>query len=82
MTAPSTQDIVDTFTRKLTERLDASRLDGPVRLDNTHTVAIIAVKGKGPIHAHVQGGISDQGVEDVVRQIQSVPSLAGLVRAS
>ena len=80
MAAPSTKDIVDTFTRQVQGRLDETKLDGDVRLDNTHTVVIIPLKGKGPIHAHIQGGLDDQGAENVVRQIQSVPSLKGLVK--
>jgi hypothetical protein len=79
MTAPSTQDLVNAFTEKVTARLDQSRLDGPVRLDNTHTVVIIPLKGKGPIHAHLHGGIDQQGVDDVVGQIMAVPSLKDLV---
>jgi hypothetical protein len=79
MAAPSTKELVDSFTEKIMARLDQSRLDGPVRLDNTHTVVIIPLKGKGPIHAHIHGGIGDEGVENVVKQIQTVPSLKGLV---
>lgn len=80
MAAPSTKDLVDTFTRKVGARLDPDKLDGPVRLDNTHTVVIIPLKGKGPIHAHVNGGITDQGVQNVLDQIKAVPSLKGLVK--
>ncbi len=79
MTAPSTKELVDSFTRKITDRLDSSRLDGPVRLDNTHTVVIIPLKDKGPIHAHLEAGIDEQGVENVIGQIDAVPSLKGLV---
>jgi hypothetical protein len=80
MAAPSTKEIVDSFTQKVRKRLDESKLDGPVRLDNTHTVVIIPVKGKGPIHAHIQGGIDDRGVQNVVDQLNAVPSLKGLVK--
>ena len=79
MTAPNTKDIVDSFTEKVTRNLDAARLDGPIRLDNTRTVVIIPVKGRGPIHAHIQAGIDDEGVENVLAQIEAVPSLKGLV---
>jgi hypothetical protein len=79
MTTPSTADIVARFTQTLQDRLDPDRLDGPVRLDNTHTVAIIPLKGKGPIHAHIHGGLDDAGIENVVSQIRAVPSLSGLV---
>ncbi|MBV9281795.1 MAG: hypothetical protein JOZ41_17085 [Chloroflexi bacterium] len=80
MEKPSTKDLVDDFTRKVSERLDESQLDGPVRLDNTHTVVIIPVRNRGPIHAHVQGGITDHGVDNIVRQLQAVPSLKALVK--
>jgi hypothetical protein len=79
MTAPSTADIVLRFTRAVQDRLDPGRLDGPVRLDNTHTVVIIPVEGKGPIHAHIGAGLDEAGIENVLRQIRSVPSLASLV---
>lgn len=79
MTAPGTQGLVDAFTAQISDRLDPDKLDGPVRLDNTHTVVIIPLKDRGPIHARIEGGIGDQGVENVLRQIQSVPSLKGLV---
>ena len=80
MTSPtSVQEIVDSFTRKITDRLDAAKLDGPVRLDPTRTVVIIPLKDKGPIYVHVQRQINDQGVESVIHQIQLVPSLKGLV---
>lgn len=80
MTAPGTQEIVDAFTAKVTERLDESKLDGVVRMDNTHTVVIVPVRDKGPIYAQLQGGIDDEGIERVVRQLRSVPSLKGLVK--
>lgn len=80
MTAPNTKDLVDSFTQKISQRLDESKLDGPVRLDNTHTVVIIPLKDKGPIHAHLQGGVTDDGVRNVIHQIQTVPSLKGLVK--
>jgi hypothetical protein len=79
MSTISTKEIVDAFTAKVQERLDADRLDAPVRLDNTHTVVIIALKGKGPIHATIQGGITDEGVANVLKQLQTVPSLKDLV---
>ena len=79
MTAPSTADIVDRFSRALEGHLDPERLEGPVRLDNTHTVVIIPVKGKGLIHAHIGGELDDAGVENILHQIRSVPSLSGLV---
>lgn len=81
MTPSGTQEIANTFTRKLEDRLDAEKLEGPVRLDNTRTVVIIPVKGKGNVHAHIQG-VDDGGVENVINQIRSVPSLAGLVKQS
>ena len=81
MTQPtSVQEIVDSFTAKITERLDSSQLDGPLRLDPTRSVVIIPLKGKGPIHAHVEGQINDQGVESVIHQIELVPSLKGLLK--
>jgi hypothetical protein len=82
MAAPATRDIVVTFSQRVQERLDESKLEGAVRLDDTHTVVIIRVKDKGPIHAHIRGGLDDQGVENVISQIQSVPSLKGLVKES
>jgi hypothetical protein len=81
MEAPNSKDLVDGFTKKVAERLDRARLEGQVRLDNTHTVVIIPVKGRDPIYAHVQGGINDQGVDNIIRQIGMVPSLKGLVKA-
>ena len=82
MPAPSTQEIVDSFTREVTNHLDQTKLDGPVRLDNTHTVVIIPLKDRGPIHAHVQGGINENGVQNILKQIATVPSLKGLLRNS
>jgi hypothetical protein len=79
MTLPSTSEIVDAFARKIEDRLDPDKLDGPVRLDNTHTVVIIPLKGKGPIHAHLPNGVGEEGVANVIGQIEKVPSLAGLV---
>lgn len=73
-------ELVQAFAEKVGQRLDESRLEGPVRLDNTHTVVIIPLKGKGPIHAHLQAGINDEGVDNVIRQIEAVPSLKGLVK--
>ena len=75
----TTQHIVEDFARKVQERLDPERLDGPVRLDNTRIVVIIPLKGKGPIHAHIRAGISDDGADDVIRQIEGVPSLKSFV---
>ena len=80
MSAPDTKPIVDAFTEKLSQRLNIERLDGPVRLDNTHTVVIIPVKGKGPIHTPIGAGVDDEGVESVVRQISAAPGLKGLLR--
>ncbi len=77
--APSTDEIVGDFTARLTERLNGEMLDEPVRLDNTHTVVIISIKDKGRIHAHLKGGVNDEGLENVLRQIETVPSLQGLV---
>lgn len=82
MSAPDTQSIVDSFTAKLAGHLDQTMLDGPIRLDNTHTVVIIPLKEHGRIHAHVQGGINDRGLENVLSQIRSVPSLKGLVQTA
>jgi hypothetical protein len=79
MTAPSTAEIVDRFTRAVQSHLDPERLDGQVRLDKTHTVVIIPLKGVGPIHAPIGAGVDDAGVENVLRQLRAVPSLAGLV---
>ncbi|GAC1641986.1 MAG: hypothetical protein NVS4B2_31570 [Chloroflexota bacterium] len=76
----SVQEIVDAFTGKITERLDTSKLDGAIRLDPTRTVVIIPLKDKGPIFAHIQGHVDDDGVENVIHQITLVPSLKGLVR--
>jgi hypothetical protein len=80
MTAQSVQEILDDFTQKVTERLDQSKLDGPVRVDPTRSYVLLSVKGKGPIHVPTQHHIDDEGVEAVVRQIAMVPSLKGLVR--
>jgi hypothetical protein len=79
MSMPSTEGIVENFTRKLNSRLDPNMLEEPVRLDNTHTVVIISVKDRGRIHAHINGGINDQGLANVIEQIETVPSLKGLV---
>jgi hypothetical protein len=76
----TTDDIVRTFTRTVQEHLDPEALDGPVRLDNTHTVAIIPVKGKGPVHAHLHGNLDNATVADLLGQLRKVPSLAALVR--
>src|SRR5436853_552192 len=81
MATLSTAEIVNRFTEMVAERLDESKLDGPVRLDNTHTVVIIPLKDRGPIHAHIHG-VDDQAVENVLAQIRVVPSLKGLVRES
>jgi hypothetical protein len=82
MTHPDVQAIVDAFTGKIAERLDRSKLDGPVRLDPTRTVVIIPLKDKGPIHVHLQHDeINDAGVEAVIHRITLVPSLKDLVRA-
>lgn len=80
MTSPNAQDIVDSFIHNVAQRLNPDLLEGSVRLDNTHTVVIIPVKGRGPIHAHLRQGVGDEGVDDVVNQLQAVPSLKGLVR--
>lgn len=82
MASPSTKDIVDEFTRKVTAQLDESKLDGPVRMDNTHTVIIIPLKGKGPVHLQARRGVGDEGVDDVVAQLKLVPSLQSLVKTS
>jgi hypothetical protein len=74
------QEIVDTFTSKITEQLDETKIDGPVRLDPTRTIVIIPVKGKGPIHVHVNQQINDQGVASVIHQLGLVPSLKNLVK--
>jgi hypothetical protein len=75
----STQEIVDAFARKVQDRLDPERLDGSVRLDNTRTVVLIPLKDKGPVHAHVRKGISDEGAADVIQQLEGVPSLKSIV---
>lgn len=79
MTAPSTQGLVDEFTRHVQDRLDQSQLAGNVRLDTTHTVVIIPVKGKGDVHARLRRGVGPEGVDDVIEQLQAVPSLKSLV---
>ena len=79
MTNPTTEAIVNDFTSRLTQRLNPDMIDAPVRLDNTRTVAIISVKGRGLIHAHVHGGVNESGLANVLEQIQIVPSLKGLV---
>lgn len=80
MAAPNTMDLVNSFCAQIETHLDRSQLDGPVRMDNTHTIVIIPVKGKGPVHAHRRGGLDESGVDDIVQQIASVPSLKGLIR--
>ena len=82
MANPSLQEIVDGFTAKITEHLDQSRLDGPVKLDPTRTIVVIPLKGKGPIHAYVQHKVDDEGVENVLNQLRMVPSFKGLVKES
>lgn len=81
MTTPSTSDLVNTFCARIEQHLDRSKLDGPVRMDNTHTVVIVPVKGKGPIHAHLRGNVDDAGADEVIQQIASVPSLKSLLRS-
>jgi len=78
VTAQNVQEIVDSFTQKVAERLDQNKLDGPVRLDPTRTVVIIPLKDKGPIHVHVQHEINDAGVDSVIKQINLTPGLKGL----
>ena len=80
MTAPTLEELVNSFTHKVTNRLDESKLEGPVRLDPTRTIVIIPVKGKGSIFARIQGQVNDQGVQMVVDQIKKVPSLQGLAK--
>lgn len=80
MTSTTVQQIVDSFVGKVTERLDTSKLDGPVRLDPTRSIVIIPVKERGPIHAYTNHQINDEGVEHVIQQIQTVPSLKGLIK--
>lgn len=75
------QQIVDEFLGKIAARLDPEALDGPLRLDPTRTVVLIPLKQRGPIHVHTGGPIDDGAVENVLRQIQLVPSLKGLVIA-
>jgi hypothetical protein len=82
MVAESLQQIVDGFTGKIAARLDSAKLDGPVKLDPTRTIVVIPLKGKGPIHVHVNGQINDQGVESVIHQLTLVPSLKNLVKES
>jgi hypothetical protein len=82
MAAQSVQEILDEFTGKLTQRLDESRLDGPLRVDPTRSYVIIPLKGKGPIHVPTHHHIDDVGVESVVRQIGMVPSLKSLVKGA
>jgi hypothetical protein len=82
MSAQSVQEILDEFTGKITERLDGSKLDGPLRVDPTRSYVLIPVKGKGSIHVPTDHHIDDEGVETVVRRIGLVPSLKGLVKES
>ncbi len=82
MADPTLQEIVDGFTAKITQQLDESKLDGPVRLDPTRSIVVIPVKGKGPIHAYTQHQINDEGVQNVIHQISVVPSLKGLLKES
>jgi len=82
MSDVTVQQLVDDFTGKVAARLDAEKLDGPVRLDPTRTVVILKVKDKGPIHVHTNHRIDDEGVEYVIHQISLVPSLAALVKSS
>lgn len=80
MTAERVHEILEEFTRKIAERLDPEKLDGPVRVDPTRSYVLLTVKGKGPIHIPTRHHIDDEGVEAVVRQIGMVPSLKGLVK--
>jgi hypothetical protein len=80
MAGQTVQDIVDSFTSKVTDHLDESKLDGPVRLDPTRSIVILPLKGKGPIHAYTNHQINDEGVQHIVDQIQAVPSLKGLLK--
>ena len=81
MTAPSTTDLVNAFCAQVEQHLDRGQLDGPVRMDNTHTVVIVPVKGREPIYTHVHGKLDAAEAENVVQQIGSVPSLKGLIRS-
>jgi hypothetical protein len=76
------QEIVDSFTSKIAERLDETKLDGPPRLDPTRTIVLLSVKGKGSIHVPVNQQINEQGVESVIHQIGLVPSLKNLIKGS
>jgi hypothetical protein len=80
MDTPTVQAIVNAFTRTITDHLDASKLDGPMRLDPTRSIVIIPLKGKGPIHAYTDHQIDDAGVQHVITQLQAVPSFKGLVK--
>jgi hypothetical protein len=80
MASPSVQEIVDDFTAKVAAQLDESKLDGPVRLDPTRSIVIIPLKDKGPIHAYTNHHIDDEGVQNVIQQIRTVPSLKELVQ--
>ncbi|HLJ66157.1 MAG TPA: hypothetical protein VKX16_02205 [Chloroflexota bacterium] len=82
MSTTGTEQIIADFTGRVQARLAPDRLDGPVRLDNTRTVVIIPLKDRGPIHAQLRRGLGDEGVADIVEQLQMVPSLKGLVLAS
>ena len=81
MATLSTQELADSFTQKVTAQLDESKLDGPVRLDPTRSIVIIPLKDKGPIHAYTNHHIDDEGVQTVIKQIRTVPSLQGLVKS-
>jgi hypothetical protein len=74
------QEIVDRFTSQVEARLNSEQLDGPVRLDPTRTVVIIPVKGRSPIHVHVEHHIDDDGVQGIIDKIALVPSLKSLIK--
>ena len=80
MADTSLQEIVERFIGKIQDRLDAEKLDGPIRLDPTRSVVIIPLKGKGPIHVETRQQINNEGVDGVIGRIRLVPSLQGLVK--
>lgn len=80
MTNEALQEILNSFTETLRERLDEGKLDGPLSVDPTRTFVIIPVKGKGPIHVPIHQHVDDTGVESILKQLRLVPSLQSLVR--
>ncbi|GEM_PF-6464084 len=81
MTTSGTAEIVAGFAGRIADELVPEKLDGPVHLDPTRTVVIIPLKDRGPIHAYVRHGLSDESVADVMKQLRAAPSLKPILKS-